>query len=173
MLLTSLSDGYIFLDICGETALYILGHVKEAQEYLVSKYTHIFVDEYQDCGYIQHKIFMFLINLGMIGVAVGDINQAIYAFSNRYPKYLIELLNNKEFTSYEITKNHRCHKSISDYSLKLLGVNITDKEQDKRVYKVNINGDEKDIANSIAIYLDQLTQIMKSRYYVGAIQRQK
>ena len=153
LLIRSLKQGYIFLDICGETALYLLMHIKEAQEYLIAKFTHIFIDEYQDCGGIQHKIFMFLVNLGVTGIAVGDINQAIYAFSNRYPKYLISLLTNSQFTPYEITRNHRCHKSISDYSLKLLGIDVKNTKTEKRVYKVNLNGDESDIAKLIGKYI--------------------
>jgi len=142
MLIESLSEGYIFLDICGETAMYILENVKEAIGYLVARYTHVFIDEYQDCGEIQHKIFMHLVNTGITGIAVGDINQAIYAFSNRYPKYLISLLTSEQFTPYQITKNHRCHKSISIYSQQLLGINREAITDDKRVYNVHINGDE-------------------------------
>jgi len=50
LLLQSLNAGHIFLDICGETAFYVLEHVKECKEYLKEKYTHVFIDEYQDCG---------------------------------------------------------------------------------------------------------------------------
>lgn len=163
-LIRSLSRGLVFLDICGDTALYILNHVREAQEYLQSKYTHIFIDEYQDCGDIQHKIFIFLVNLGMKGIAVGDINQAIYAFSNRYPKYLISLIKNPKFTPYEITKNHRCHQSISDYSLRLFGINIKMACDDKRVFKVNLCGDETSIAKAIGKNLT----LIKEKYLIDA-----
>lgn len=155
LLISSLAAGHIFLDLCGETALYILEHVKEATEYLVSRYTHIFIDEYQDCGDIQHKIFSFLVDAGMTGVAVGDIDQAIYAFTNRYPKYLVALLTHPKFTAYEITKNHRCHKSISDYSLRLLGKDVTP-ESEKHVIKVSINGDEETIAAKIGSILGRI-----------------
>lgn len=155
LLITSLVDGHIFLDLCGETALYILENVKEASDYLISRYSHIFIDEYQDCGNIQHRIFTFLVERGMTGVAVGDIDQAIYAFTNRYPKYLVSLLAHPKFTSYEITKNHRCHKSISDYSLRLLGKDISPASE-KRVLKVSINGDEESIAEKIGAVLEQI-----------------
>lgn len=155
LLISSLAAGHIFLDLCGETALYILEHVKAATEYLVSRYTHIFIDEYQDCGDIQHKIFSFLVDAGMTGVAVGDIDQAIYAFTNRYPKYLVALLTHPKFTAYEITKNHRCHKSISDYSLRLLGKDVTP-ESEKHVIKVSINGDEETIAAKIGSILGRI-----------------
>ncbi len=156
LLIKSLENGYVFLDICGETALFILTHVQEAKAYLTSRYTHIFIDEYQDCGDIQHKIFIFLVNAGLKGIAVGDVNQAIYAFSNRYPKYLISLITNPKFTFYEITKNHRCHQSISNYSLKLFNINIKIPCEEKRVFKVTLNGDESSIAKAIGNYLPEI-----------------
>lgn len=155
LLISSLADGHIFLDLCGETALYILENVKEVSDYLTSRYSHIFIDEYQDCGHIQHKIFSFLVDQGMIGIAVGDIDQAIYAFTNRYPKYLVALLTHPKFTPYEITKNHRCHKSISDYSLRLLGKEVAPSSE-RRVLKVSVNGDESSIARKIGVVLDQI-----------------
>ena len=96
----SLRDGHIFLEICGETALYILNLVPECISYLKAKYTHIFVDEYQDCGEVQHKIFLELVNNGVVGIAVGDLNQAIYAFSNRYSKFLFSLMSDRGFDSF-------------------------------------------------------------------------
>ena len=163
LLISSLAAGHIFLDLCGETALYILEHVKESIEYLVSRYTHIFIDEYQDCGDIQHTIFSFLVDAGITGIAVGDIDQAIYAFTNRYPRYLIALLTHPKFTSYEITKNHRCHKSISDYSLRLLGKDIAS-EGEKRVIKVSIAGDEETIATKIGSVLTRIKEKYDIKY---------
>lgn len=161
VLIKSLKDGYIFLDICGETADFILNNVIECKNYIKARYTHIFIDEYQDCGEIQNKIFIELINIGLVGVAVGDLDQAIYAFTNRYSKYLSELIINPNFNNYEITQNHRCHKSISNYSLKLLGIN-TKKEDDIRVFKVRINGSEKDIMH----YIDNNINEIKKKYKV-------
>lgn len=163
LLITSLADGHIFLDLCGETALFILENVKEASDYLTSRYSHIFIDEYQDCGHIQHRIFSFLVEQGMIGIAVGDIDQAIYAFSNRYPKYLVALLTHPRFTPYEITKNHRCHKSISDYSLRLLGKDVSPSSE-RRVLKVSINGDESSIARKIGSVLEQIKATYQTEF---------
>ena len=87
LLLSALKEGKIFLEISGEIALYILKSVPGALKYIKARYTHIFIDEYQDCGEIQHDIFLLLVGNGLKGIAVGDINQAIYGFSNRFPKY--------------------------------------------------------------------------------------
>lgn len=122
LLKKSLQDGLIFLEISGETALYILKKAPQSLLYLKARYTHIFIDEYQDCGHIQHKVFIELVNQGIKGIAVGDLDQAIYAFSERYSKYLLSLIGMEDFTHLEITRNHRCHDSISDYSLELMGV---------------------------------------------------
>ncbi len=157
MLLRSLSEGLIFLDISGETAFYIIKNVKECIEYLKAKYTHIFTDEYQDCGDIQHKIFMELVANEIVGVAVGDLDQAIYAFSNRYSKYLSSLISNPQFTHYQLSRNHRCHKSISDYSLRLMGGRPS-KVDDMRVIQINVAGCEKEIMQTID---NKLPEIMR------------
>lgn len=153
LLVDSLSEGKIFLDKSGETALYILNKVPGAIKYLRARFSHIFIDEYQDCGEIQHNIFLQLVNAGLVGVAVGDINQAIYGFTNRFPKYLIDLIRNDEFKHFELSKNHRCHPSISEYSLCLFGASKSVPE-DKRVFLVNVQGNENQIAEKIDKYLD-------------------
>ncbi|MFU0799129.1 MAG: DNA helicase [Xylanivirga thermophila] len=162
LLLCALKQGKIFLNICGETALYILQNVPSAIQYLKAKYRYIFIDEYQDCGQIQHDIFILLVENGLCGCAVGDTKQAIYGFTNRFPKYLISLINRPDFDHFEITENHRCHQSISDYSLALMGVNrpISD---DLRIFKVSIAGTEYTIAEKIDLNLIAI----KSKYHVA------
>ena len=76
---------------------------------------------------------------GLIGVAVGDINQAIYGFSKRFPKYLLSLIGRKDFKHYELSINHRCHPSIVEYSLCLFDVSKTipkEKEYFAYLFKV-------------------------------------
>lgn len=161
LLLSALSEGKIFLEISGEIALYILKNVSGALNYMKARYTHIFIDEYQDCGKIQHAIFLLLVDNGLTGIAVGDINQAIYGFSNRFPKYLISLIGQKNFKHIELNKNHRCHPSISEYSLCLFNAS---KEiyEDKRVFRVSVAGNEKNIAEKI----DQNLSAIKEKYGV-------
>lgn len=160
LLQESLSEGYIFLEICAETAQYILNVVPECISYLLARYTHIFIDEYQDCGEVQHHIFLKLVDAGMVGIAVGDLNQAIYAFSQRYSKFLFSLISNKDFRYLEITKNHRCHKSISDYSLALMGIPNINLSDDPRVFKTHIPGTDQNIFESIDFNLP----LLKERY---------
>ncbi|WP_407545267.1 UvrD-helicase domain-containing protein [Priestia sp. HNGD-A6] len=149
LLKESLREGLIFLEISGETALFILSEVPQCLIYLKARYTHIFIDEYQDCGEIQHEIFLKLVNEGITGIAVGDLDQAIYAFSNRHSKYLLSLIADGKFTHLEITRNYRCHRSISDYSLELLGGLGRHKVEDKRVFKVNVTGTDEQVIYAI------------------------
>ena len=158
LLTESLSEGIVFLDICAETAKYILKKVPDVIIYLKSKYTHIFIDEYQDCGAVQHEIFMSMVAAGIKGIAVGDVNQAIYAFSDRYPEYLISLTKDSNFTTYPITRNHRCHSSISKYSLALMGGNAGDIEKEKRVFLVSYNGDEESAAKHFNEKIDKICE---------------
>lgn len=155
LLLTMLKEGKIFLEISGETALYILENVPGALKYIKARYSHIFIDEYQDCGEIQHKIFLLLIANGLVGIAVGDTNQAIYGFSNRFPRYLISLIGQNDFKHFELSKNYRCHPSISEYSLCLYGASKSIHE-DKRVFFVQIVGNEASIAQRIDQNLEKI-----------------
>jgi DNA helicase-2/ATP-dependent DNA helicase PcrA len=156
LLIEALKDGHIFLQICGETAMYILEKVKDCILYLKARYTHIFIDEYQDCGDAQHKVFMKLVDEGIIGVAVGDMDQAIYGFADRDSKYLAGLLSNDIFSHYEISKNHRCHKTISAYSLKMLGIRPQKLKEETRVIRVNVDGSDIEIMKAIDKYLPKI-----------------
>lgn len=158
LLIESLKDGHVFLEICGETAIYILDKVVDCVLYLKARYTHIFIDEYQDCGDVQHKVFMRLVNNGIIGVAVGDMDQAIYGFADRDSKYLTSLLSDDRFSHYEISKNHRCHKTISAYSLKMLGINSSQPSEELQVIKVNIVGSDEDIIKAIDTYIPKIKE---------------
>lgn len=148
ILVEGLQEGKIFLKYTGETALYILENVPGAMQYIKARYSHIIIDEYQDCGEIQDKVFIKLVESGLTGIAVGDINQAIYGFTKRFPKYLIALMKRDDFARFELSKNHRCHPSISEYSLCLFGASKT-VPREKRVFKVDISGDERNIAAAI------------------------
>ncbi len=157
ILLQSLQDGHVFLEYTGETAYYILQKVEAAREYIKARYTHVYIDEYQDCGEIQHKIFMYLLEMGLVSVAVGDLDQAIYAFTDRYSKYLEILLKDNRFKQFSLSKNHRCHSSIVAYSLQLLGIKQMIPE-DMRVIKVQVCGNEVVLSKQIAERIDRIKE---------------
>jgi len=155
LLMEGLSEGKIFLDYTGKTALYLLSRVPGVLCYLKAKYSHIIIDEYQDCGNIQDEIFLKLIENGITGIAIGDINQAIYGFTQRFPTYLAALTKRSDFTHFELSRNHRCHPGISEYSLCLLGGSRIIPEE-KRVYKVCVDGDESALARAIDHHINAI-----------------
>ena len=150
-----LMSGLIFLPLAGAVALYITKHLPEVLVYLKARYTYIFIDEYQDCGIVQHKFFLYLVHNHICGVAVGDPDQAIYGFNQRWPKYFLQLTGMVNFQHFELSKNHRCHESIINYSRGLFDI-FPNSIGEKRVFKVDIDGNEKSIVLKIESYLPKI-----------------
>lgn len=61
-----------------------------------------------------------MLNLGLRGMVVGDIDQSIYGFANKSSKYLLELTNLDQFNTFRLTTNFRSHSSIVEYANRLL-----------------------------------------------------
>ncbi|WP_242301777.1 UvrD-helicase domain-containing protein [Bacillus cereus group sp. BfR-BA-01361] len=141
-------EGYVLLESVSTLALYILKNSKACTNYLKARYSHIIIDEYQDCGREQHEVFITLKELGLIAIAVGDINQSIYGFANKSSDFLINLAQDQEFKLFHLTRNHRCHPSIINYSTKLISKGFTDfiPTNESRVFSKRIDGTEQDIA---------------------------
>lgn len=149
-LIDSMKNGLVFLDISGATALYILNKVKQCKDFLIARYTHVFIDEYQDCGEMQHALFTKLVKLDIIGVAVGDLDQAIFGFADKHSKYLLAISRSPKFRHISITRNYRCHTSISSYSLQLLGIQSDPSpKEETRVLEATVEGGEMEIAAAI------------------------
>lgn len=140
-------NGYVMLESFGFLALYIFQNSFACRRYLKARYSHIIIDEYQDCGDWQHALFKGLVQEGICGIAVGDTDQSIYAFAKKDSRFLLELAQDPSFHLYPISINHRCHPSIVNYSLRLLNPNShllpTDEQ---RVIRKHIDGCEIDIA---------------------------
>ncbi|MCC9070756.1 ATP-dependent helicase [Flavobacterium sp. F-65] len=152
ILISFFLQGIILIETIGLLSNYILNNSLACQKYLKSKYRYIYIDEYQDSGNNQHEIFLKINNLGIRGIAVGDLNQSIFAFSFKDSKFLDELSKNENFKYFKLDKNHRCHSSIINYSNYLLNSKtelIPDVES--KVFSQKINGDE----SSIAKYIDE------------------
>ena len=150
-------QGILFLETSGALALYTLINSTSCQKYIQARYTHIFVDEYQDSGLEQHELFLKLETLGLVAVAVGDANQFIFGFSNKDSKYLLNLAKKKKFKLFSINFNHRCHISIVNYSHSILSDDPVITETDKiRVYSKTCSGDQRAIAQWIDKVLPQI-----------------
>ncbi|GAA0084740.1 ATP-dependent helicase [Clostridium sp. CTA-7] len=149
--------GLILIEAIDALAVFIFDNCYACRRYLKYKYTHIFIDEYQDCGYMQNELFKRLVNEGLVGVAVGDKDQSIYGFSGKSSEYLIALASDRRFRPYYLDKNFRCHQSISDYSLRLLNSDYqVNTSVEKRVVRLRVQGKEQQIAefieNNIAMF---------------------
>ncbi|WP_313381412.1 ATP-dependent helicase [Proteiniphilum saccharofermentans] len=143
-------NGILLMETLGVLGNYIFSKSKACQNYIKSRYKNIFIDEYQDSGINQHTLFLRIVKLGVIGVAVGDLNQSIYKFSGKDSRFLSELSENKDFKVFPLNKNHRCHDSIINYSNYLLNPKSElIKTSDSRVFFSRIEGNEVAIANWI------------------------
>jgi len=76
-------------------------------------------------------------------------------------QYLVSLIGREDIRHFQLNTNHRCHKSISEYSLALFGIS-KEIPDEKRVFRVNITGNEVNIAQKI----DQMLESIKTKYGV-------
>ena len=153
--------GQLPLELVGKLGVYVLDKSVACQRYLKARYSHIAIDEYQDSGFEQHEVFLRMKNLGITAIAVGDLDQSIYAFSKRSSEFLSSLTRDASFKPYAITRNHRCHESIVFYSLRLINANIQAAEPtDIRVYDKTVLGSE----SAVAAWIDSRLEEAKTKF---------
>ncbi|WP_242688490.1 ATP-dependent helicase [Bacillus sp. Cs-700] len=94
---------------------------------LESKFPWILIDEYQDLGKPLHEMVLTLYSTTKIKIfAVGDPDQSIYSFQGAIPNYLLELFENRGFSSIQLKTNYRSNQDIVDASS--VALNIDDRE---------------------------------------------
>jgi superfamily I DNA/RNA helicase len=144
-------EGIVLLEHIGICSLLIIASSHACRRYLQARFSHVFIDEYQDSSLEQHLLFMELVSLGLTGTAVGDVKQAIYGFAQKDQRHLRSLWDDADFQSYPLTINHRCHPSISNYAKKLFAtVNTEFAPQyadtgEKRVFEKCVSGKEEEL----------------------------
>lgn len=149
--------GSIMIETIGVLANYVFTNSIACQNYIKSRYKYIYIDEYQDSGFEQHQIFLKIKNLNIKSVAVGDLNQSIYAFSGKDAKYLEELTNDPSFKYFKLDKNHRCHPSIINYSNFLLNSKTTlIPTENNWVFFHRVEGNERNIATWLDEKVDSI-----------------
>jgi len=166
--------GKLFLEMNGALALYTFLNSVACRRYLRAKYTHIFVDEYQDTGFEQHELFLKLAALGLTSIAMGDADQSIFGFSGKSSKYLLSLPALESFTTLPLTYNHRSHPSIINYSLRILDSNSKlTPVTSQFVSCVNLEGGPIEIATWIGKHLATLVDRFKvtTRSSIGILVR--
>ena len=95
------------------------------EEYLakvVRRFPITVVDECQDLSAEQLDIVRQLARRGMKFHFVGDLNQSIYGFRKSNPERVRKLLDDLQFTEYELTANWRSGQAIVDLCSDLLNV---------------------------------------------------
>ncbi|QOI56219.1 UvrD-helicase domain-containing protein [Rouxiella badensis] len=160
------NKGFILMSSVGLIANYVLEQSISCKKYLSVKYKNVYVDEYQDSSEPQHKLFLKLVELGIVGVSVGDEEQSIYEFRGGDSKGMDELKNNiPGFKCFDMSLNHRCHPSISNYARRLFkeDCDLVD-EEDIRVYQYTIEGTQTNIAKKISSWIESI----KSSFHVDS-----
>ncbi|MEZ8798533.1 DNA helicase [Vibrio cyclitrophicus 1F175] len=153
-------DGFVLLEAIGVISNSILQNSEACKRYIRSKYTSIYVDEYQDSSEPQHKLFLNMLGLGLKAIAVGDVNQSIYEWRgshSRYIKQLIEMTGT--FEHHTISVNHRCHPSITNYANRLLDQScVLLPTSEVRVYHRQYNGVQIDLAQQLNQSIPRVAQ---------------
>lgn len=145
-------EGKVLVSSLELVALRIIKNCPACRAHLKARFKYVFIDEFQDADTYTNGIFLELIGLGLIGNAVGDVNQSIFGFAHKVSDYLVALETMKGFTSYKLAENFRCSIPIVNYSNRLLDPNcqLLECEGEMGVKHIAVNGDEKIVAR----YLD-------------------
>lgn len=149
-------NGILWMSSFSALSLLILQNSVSAQRYVKARYSHVFIDEYQDSSEPQHELFIKLFDLGLIATAVGDIDQSIYRFRGSEPKFLVGLTKDTtNFSHFKLDINHRCHPSIVNYASRVLDPNhqLIPHEDDIRVYRRLLDGNLKSAAKTLTTWI--------------------
>lgn len=140
--------GFVLVESLELMALHIYRSSIACRNYMKARFKYIFIDEYQDADTYTDELFRELVALGLTGIVVGDKNQSIFGFAHKDKRYLLELSNDDDFTTYLLSRNFRCAPSIINYSNRLLDEHCElVKAEDNGVAYVLVDGGEEAIAD--------------------------
>lgn len=141
-------EGKVLVSSLELMALHIMKNCPACRAHLKARFKYVFIDEFQDADTYTNGIFLELIGLGLIGNAVGDVNQSIFGFAHKVSDYLVALETTQGFTSYKLAENFRCSIPIVNYSNRLLDANcqMLDCKEEMGVEHVAVDGDEEKVA---------------------------
>jgi DNA helicase-2/ATP-dependent DNA helicase PcrA len=143
-------NGTVFFPTIPALALYVHQNCMACKNYIKAKYTSIYIDEYQDSSKAQHMLFLSIVNSGITGVAVGDLQQSIYGWRRCIPEFLKQLMTYPGFTHRTVSYNHRCHPSIANYSNRLFNAQFELAPSDSlQVWQCKFIGTQRDAAVSL------------------------
>lgn len=96
----------------------------ELLRYWRSRYTHVLMDEFQDCNPVQYEIMKMLYTEKGNVFAVGDDDQAIYGFRGAQPGIMQRFLEEyADAASVVLGKNYRCAPAVVEASAKVIADN--------------------------------------------------
>lgn len=101
--------------------LELLKNDHEFKEWLGTKFSHVFIDEYQDTNTLQHELFMELCSHSTSITVVGDDDQSIYKFRGADVSNLLEFsesISKKELplVTEFLTDNFRSTEKLVSFS---------------------------------------------------------
>jgi DNA helicase II / ATP-dependent DNA helicase PcrA len=148
-------DGLIVLEAVGMLSYFIVNQSAACARYIRARYAAVYVDEYQDSGYFQHRLFLSLKEMGLRAVAVGDADQSIFQFAQKDPAHLISLTQpDSGFEQFSLTVNHRSHSSITAYARRLLDPRAAySADPTGKVYQITVTGDQVAIAHWLRAHI--------------------
>lgn len=144
--------GILWMGSFSALAMKIINESSACRRYIKARYSHIFIDEYQDSSFSQHQLFIKINEIGLVSVVVGDVRQSIYEFRGGNSELLQELVNKTDtFKHFEIDQNHRCHPSIINYASRLLDQTChLIPTSEINIFRMRLDGSLKDIAGTIS-----------------------
>ncbi|WP_219272933.1 UvrD-helicase domain-containing protein [Pseudomonas sp. Xaverov 83] len=155
--------GTIYFPTIPALALYIHENCSACKAYLKAKYTSIYIDEYQDSSKAQHDLFLSIVDSGVTGIAVGDLQQSIYGWRRCSPEYLKELIRRENFTHRTVSYNHRCHASIANYSNRLFNPQFELTPTDSiQVWQCKFSGTQRDASVHLNTIIPSLLEKNKT-----------
>ncbi len=106
-------------------------------EDIQGRYKYILVDEFQDINEIQYDILKRLSQKSKNIFAVGDEDQAIYAFRGSDVTLMKRFIDEYENVSvYELLSNYRCHAMIQEAASRVISQN-NDRLKSRNVTAIN------------------------------------
>jgi DNA helicase II / ATP-dependent DNA helicase PcrA len=109
------AQGLIDFDDVVEMAVNLVQGHAVVRRALTARYPRLYVDEYQDLApgldkLVQSLCFDYISNVELF--AVGDPEQALYAWTGSRPELLIQLAGRSDVTDVLLERNYRCGQEI-------------------------------------------------------------
>ncbi len=131
----------------------LLAEDNRVRQYWQGRFSHILIDEFQDCNPIQYQIIKLLTSKSCKVFAVGDDDQSVYGFRGAQPDIMRCFEQEFQAEKLLLNINYRCEKKIIEASLAVIGENqdrfikqlqpAQGKQEGKVCVKAFLNKDEE------------------------------